>query len=67
MTLTRDQELWGMAVWVEKTHGRRGPEFIAEQMGRFALAGEKGGMELWKDVAQRYEQLLVDQGGHQSS
>ena len=67
VTLTHDQELWGMAVWVEKTHGTRGPEFIAEQIGRLGLVGDKGGVELWQEVAQRYEQFLVDQGGHQSS
>ena len=55
--MTRDQELWAMALHVERHHGADGPSFIAEQIGRNALAGEPGGIELWEGVARRYRQL----------
>lgn len=57
MTMTRDKELWALALWVEKHHGVDGPRFIAEKVGRFALDGEMGAVELWRDVAARFDQL----------
>lgn len=57
MTLTRDQELWGMALWVEQAHGDRGPEFIAERMDALARSGEKDGARLWREVAHRFDSL----------
>ncbi|KWV92503.1 hypothetical protein AAG603_05500 [Citromicrobium bathyomarinum] len=57
MTLTRDQELWGMALWVEKHHGDAGHEFIASKIDQLTRAGEVNGAKLWQDVAQRYERL----------
>lgn len=57
MTLSRDQELWGMTVWVEKTHGFEGAQFIAEKIARLRRRGEDGGVALWQDVARRFEQL----------
>lgn len=55
--LTRDKELWALALWVEKHHGADGPRFIAEKVGRFALDGDAGGVEMWKGVAERYDAL----------
>lgn len=57
LSLSQDQELWGMALWVENTHGSNAPAFIAEQIGRLAQKGEDGGVELWQEVAHRFEQL----------
>lgn len=56
--MTRDQELWAVALWVEKQHGEDGPRFIAEQIGRLALAGEAAGVATWKAVALRFDMLL---------
>lgn len=61
--LTRDQELWALALWVEKHHGTDGPGFIAEKVGELALAGEIGGVELWRTVAERFAQLSKPDGG----
>lgn len=55
--MTRDQELWAIVLHVEREHGGDGPAFIAEQIGRNALEGEQGGIELWTEVARRYERL----------
>jgi hypothetical protein len=56
--LTRDQEIWGIALWVERNHGERGPTFITEQIGRLSTAGDDKGISLWREVARRYEQLI---------
>jgi hypothetical protein len=37
--VTRDNEIWALALWVEKHHGADGPRFIAEKVGALALAG----------------------------
>lgn len=55
---TRDQELWALALSIERQHGADGPRVIAEKIGAFALAGESGAVELWQDVARRYDKLI---------
>lgn len=57
MTLTRDQEIWGVALWVEKHHGDAGAEFIDEKIEKLARLCEPDGVELWQEVARRFEQL----------
>lgn len=37
---SRDQELWGVALWVEKHHGENGWFYIAQQKDRLLAAGE---------------------------
>ena len=48
--MTREQEIWGVALWVEKNRGNGGPKFIAEQVGRLAAQGDDEGISLWRDV-----------------
>lgn len=55
--MTREQELWGVALWVEKQHGANGPRFIAQQIGRLAIAGEDDGVAMWRGIAERFEAL----------
>lgn len=55
--MTRDQELWAMALHVEREHGADGPAFIIAQAERNRLAGERAGVDLWEAVGQRFEQL----------
>lgn len=57
MVLTRDQELWGVTLWVEKNHGENGPTFIAQQIERLALEGDEAGVAMWRTVAERFDQL----------
>ena len=57
--MTRDQEIWGIALWVEKNHGRSGATFIAEQVERLATGEDSEGIFLWREVARRYEQLIA--------
>ena len=55
--MTREQELWGVALWVEKQHGPDGGRFIAEQVGRLAIAGEAEGVSMWRAAAERFQAL----------
>jgi endonuclease YncB( thermonuclease family) len=55
--VTRDQELWGVALWAEKTHGDRGPDHIAAQVARLAAEGDEEGIAMWRAVAERYDKL----------
>lgn len=57
LPVTRDQELWAMALWVEKTRGEDGWLYIAEQQDRFLAEGDFDGMKLWRQIGQRFEQL----------
>ncbi len=55
--MTRDEELWGMALWVEKNHGEEGWFYIAQQQDRLLAEGDFGGMKLWRDVDERFKKL----------
>ena len=57
MLLTRDQELWGVALWVEKIHAVTGWLFIAQQQDRLLVEGDLDGVAMWREVSQRYQQL----------
>lgn len=57
MTLTREQELWGVALWLEKTHGAEAPDHIAREVTRLAAEGDEEGIAMWRAVAERYDQL----------
>lgn len=61
MTLTRDQELWGLALWVEKQHGESGAAFIDEKIGQLSRSNDNQGAALWQDVARRFGQLAQRQ------
>lgn len=52
-----DRELWACANEVLRQHGDRAPVHVAERIGTLALAGDAAGVEAWKCIAQRLEQL----------
>jgi len=52
-----DWELWAAAAAVEKAHGEGAHVFVAERIGALALAGDVAGIETWKAIAWRMEQL----------
>lgn len=58
MPVTRDQELWAMALWVEKTHGENGWLHISGQQDRSLAEGDFDGMKLWRQVGERFDQLV---------
>ena len=55
--MTPEHQIWAVALWVEKNHGDHGSAYIAEQIGRLALAGDEAGVTMWKKVAARYSEL----------
>jgi hypothetical protein len=57
MTVTRDQELWALALWVEREQGDEAERFIAERVLHFELEADEGGKQLWLEVARRFIQL----------
>ncbi|WP_412071338.1 DUF6961 family protein [Qipengyuania sp. SS22] len=57
MRITREQEIWAMALWVDREHGEDAEEFIAEKVLQFEHRGETGGKDLWMQVARRYVEL----------
>ena len=55
--LTRDKEIWGMALWVEKHHGENGWLHISQQQDRLLEAGDYEGINLWRKVGERFDEL----------
>ena len=43
-----------MALWVDREHGEDGERFITERVLHFDANGDKGGKQLWVDVARRF-------------
>lgn len=62
--MTKEQELWAVALWVEKHHGPDGPRYIAEQVSRLALEGDEGGVLMWRGVAERFDALYCSELPH---
>lgn len=46
-----------MALWVEKTHGDAGSEFIAAKIEHLTCSDEQGGVQLWREVDRRFREL----------
>lgn len=59
MGLTSDQEIWGVALWVERNKGKNGGEWISKKIARFQDADDQGGLALWSKVAERHSKLAA--------
>lgn len=57
MTVTREQEIWALALWVEQHHEADGHGFIADRIASLEGEGEQEGGALWRAVDRRYAQL----------
>jgi hypothetical protein len=55
--LTRDQELWGCAVAVEREHGRAAFLHAAMKIDRFDALGERQAAQVWREILKRVEAL----------
>lgn len=42
---------------VNRIHGARAPLHVAERIGALALAGDMAGVERWREIAERLDQL----------
>lgn len=52
-----EREIWACALEVQRQHGGRAPVFVAERIGALALAGDAGGLETWKAIASKMDQI----------
>lgn len=55
--MTPDQERWAEALAIERLHGDRAPVWIAERIGELALAGDAAGVERFRQIAERLDEL----------
>lgn len=55
--MTRDQELWALALHVERKHGSEAYAFIASRIADLEAAGETGGLKIWRGVQARHRSL----------
>ncbi|GGD83124.1 DUF6961 family protein [Croceicoccus mobilis] len=60
MTLTRDKELWAVALQIEQIHGPDAAEFIEGRILKFEQESDEGGANLWRQIAERYFALNPD-------
>ena len=56
MPISREAEIYGMALWVEKNQAD-GPGYIEQQIDRLTAAGESEGVKLWRQVLDRHARL----------
>lgn len=52
-----EKELWACALLLERQHGEGAPLWIATRIGELALAGDMAGIERWKAIAAKLDQL----------
>lgn len=55
--LTDDRHLWACALAVEKQHGDKADEHVAERVRSLALAGDKAGIDRWVAIAACLDKL----------
>jgi hypothetical protein len=55
--ITPEQEMWACALLVEREHGERAVAFIAERVQSLALAGDMAGVDRWRAIADKLDQL----------
>lgn len=53
MGISDDQELWGIALWLEQRHGDNSWLYIAEQKDRSLAEGDSLGALRWEEVERR--------------
>jgi len=57
MTMSLEHERWAEALHVEKTQGANAPRYVAEQIGRLAIRGDRAGVARWTEIASRLDAL----------
>ncbi|MGY2733879.1 DUF6961 family protein [Sphingomonas sp. UYP23] len=58
MSMTEDQERWAEALAVHRVHGAYAPAHVAERIGALAIEGDQAGVDRWKEIAFRLDQLV---------
>jgi hypothetical protein len=54
-----DVELWAVAVETLRQHGVDAPVFVADRIGALVLDGDTRGVEAWKSIAARIQELML--------
>ena len=57
MPVTREQEIWALALSVEREHGENAARYIAQRVAAFEQSGPPEAAALWRQVQRRNEQL----------
>ena len=57
MAVAHEQELWVIALRLDREQGERGERFIAERVFHFDTEADDGCKQLWMDVARRFVEL----------
>lgn len=55
--MTPDEERWAEALAIERTHGASAPMWIAERIAALALAGDDAGVQRFREIAARLDQM----------
>jgi hypothetical protein len=55
--LTPERERYAKALAVERIHGDQAPAFIGERLAALAKAGDQAGVQRWREIADRFDQL----------
>ena len=66
MTITHEQELWALALWVEKHHGDNGHAYIEGRIDHFVATNGGGAVRLWEEIASRFARLERTESSHGS-
>ncbi|SCW76079.1 hypothetical protein SAMN02927924_02659 [Sphingobium faniae] len=64
MKMTDDEVALGAAMMLLRRHGDLAPQRVAQRIGELALAGDHEGIELWKQIASRMDQILRPGAAH---
>ena len=57
MPVTREQEIWALALSVARKHGENAALYIVQRVAAFEQSGPPEAVSLWRQVQRRYEQL----------
>lgn len=55
--MTDEQHLWACALEVERQHGDNAAVFMAHRIGSLLLEGDAAGVDRWKAIAAKLDQL----------
>ncbi|HJT41542.1 MAG TPA: hypothetical protein VJ762_14525 [Sphingobium sp.] len=61
--LLKDWEIWACAQYVLKQHGARAPLHVAGRIDELATHGDWAGIDTWKAIASRIDQLMDYRSG----
>ena len=57
MQVSREQEIWALALTVERRHGENAACYIAQRVAASEQSGPPDAVALWGQVQRCYEQL----------